>query len=395
MKIVIIPSHNQVKHIPEIIQNYEKQTLLPDLLLFVLDRCKDNSEEILRSTVCKLRIEYITKETGENFSAGLTRDFGVEYIQKNYPEYEMIVFTDGDCIPSNKLIELHYENIKQSNKSIVSCGMRNKQKESGEWEIDERLSPLWINEFSFNDKNSRLIVSNQLTLDNIFTYSCNFAFNKNAIELCQNINVLLSNSKRVFNPEFDGSWGGEDSFVSHCLYRTGNYILLTTKDCYVDHFWHIESSKIDKNKKLTLQKTLSKKLERLILNNKIDAPIQTVKKAYHISFGPCDTNNEIKNCSDVSGLDSNISFYIDHICEKYSLERLKNVFRYFLTNNIRTDICESSIVRVSDYDIYYCKQLLGYMKFYLVDDVIEFVDDVDKFKLISSSGSFLEYSSDK
>ena len=199
----------------------------------------------------------------------------------------------------------------------------------------------------------------------------------------------------MFNPEFDGSWGGEDSFISHCLYRTGNYILLTTKECYVDHFWHIESSKIDKNKKLIIQKTLSKKLERLILNNKIDAPIQTVKKAYHISFGPCDTNNEIKNCSDVCGLESNISFYIDHICEKYSLERLKNVFRYFLTNNIRTDICESSIVRVSDYDIYYCKQLLGYMKFYLVDDVIEFVDDVDKFKLISSSGSFLEYGSDK
>lgn len=391
MKIVIIPSHNQVKHIKSIIENYEKQTLLPDLLLFVLDRCEDNSEEVLKSTVCKLRIEYIIKETGENFSAGLTRDFGVDYIQKNYPEYEMIIFTDGDCIPSNKLVELHYENINQSNKSIVSCGMRNKQKESGEWEEDERLSPLWINEFSFTDKNSRLIVSNPLALDNIFTYSCNFAFNKNAIELCQNINYKLSKSTRVFNPEFDGSWGGEDSFISHCLYRTGNYILLTSKDCYVNHFWHEEVSKKNNSKKKMLQNLLSKRLERLILDNEIEAPIQTVRKSHHISFGMFDEKNEIKNTIEVDGINDVLSFYIEHIIEKYYLEKIRIIFRYFLCNNIRSYVSEGSCRRISDVDINDAKQMLGYMKFYLNKDKIEFIDDVGEYKKIVSDNSFLEY----
>ena len=391
MKIVIIPSHNQSKHINQIIENYEKQTLLPDLLLFVLDRCEDDSEEVIKSTVCKLRIGYVIKEVGKNFSAGLTRDVGIDYIQKHYPEYEMIIFTDGDCIPSKRLIELHYENICQSKNSIVSCGARNKQKVSGEWEEDERLSPLWINEFSFGDRNSRLIISNALTLDNIFTYSCNFAFNKNAIELCQNINSNLSNSKRVFNPEFDGSWGGEDSFISHCLYRTGNYILMTNKECYVDHFWHEEVSKKNNSKKKMLQNLLSKRLEKLILENIIEGPIQTIKKAYFISFGSNDVVNEIKNTIDVDGVDSVISFYIDHVCEKYSLEKFKNVFRTFLTNNCRSNICEGSVCRVCDSDISKYKQMLGYMKFYLVNDEIVFVDDIDKFDQIRSSNSFLEY----
>ncbi len=391
MKIVIIPSHNQAKHIKPIIENYEKQTLLPDLLLFVLDRCEDNSEEVIKSTVCKLRIGYVIKEVGKNFSAGLTRDFGIDYIQKHYPEYEMIIFTDGDCIPSERLVETHYENICQSNKPIVSCGMRNKQKESGEWEEDERLSPLWINEFTFGNRNSRLIVSNPLALDNIFTYSCNFAFNKNAIELCQTINFKLSNSTRVFNPEFDGSWGGEDSFISHCLYRTGNYILMTSKECYVDHFWHEEVSKKNNSKKKMLQNLLSKRLEQLILNNEIEAPIQTIKKSYNISFGMFDEKNEIKNTTDVFGVNDILAFYIDHVCEKYSLEKFRIVFKYFLINNIRSYVSEERCGKISDSDINDVKQMLGYMKFYLNNDRIEFIDDVFKYEKIVSNNSFLEY----
>lgn len=391
MKIVIIPSHNQSKHIKQIIENYEKQTLLPDLLLFVLDRCEDDSEEVIKSTVCKLRIGYVIKEVGKNFSAGLTRDFGVDYIQNHYPEYEMIVFTDGDCIPSERLVETHYENIKQSNKPIVSCGMRSKQKETGEWEEDERLSPLWINEFTFGNRNSRLIISNALALDNIFTYSCNFAFNKNAIELCQDINFKLSKSSRVFNPEFDGSWGGEDSFISHCLYRTGNYILMTNKDCYVDHFWHEEVSKKNNSKKKLLQNLLSKRLEKLILCNDIEAPIQTIKKSHYISFGMFDEKNEIKNTIDVCDIDDQILFYIDYIVEKYYLEKYRTIFKYFLTNNVRSYVSEGSSPRISDVDINDAKQMLGYIKFYLNNDRIDFVDDMEKYKRLVSDKTFLEY----
>ncbi len=35
--------------------------------------------------------------------------------------------------------------------------------------------------------------------------------------------------------------------------------------------------------------------------------------------------------------------------------------------------------------------MLGYMKFYLNDDKIVFLDDVDDFKLIENDGKFLDY----
>ena len=50
-------------------------------------------------------MRWIEKNVGENFSAGLTRDFGVNYVLENYPNYEMILFTDGDCVPSERVIE--------------------------------------------------------------------------------------------------------------------------------------------------------------------------------------------------------------------------------------------------------------------------------------------------
>ena len=113
MICVIIPSHNQEKHILDIIKGYEEQHIKPNVVLFVLDRCSDNSKNILDNIISNLNIRYIEKDFGDNFSAGMTRDFGVDYIQHNY-NYEMIVFTDGDCVPSKNLIREHLDNINKN-----------------------------------------------------------------------------------------------------------------------------------------------------------------------------------------------------------------------------------------------------------------------------------------
>jgi len=58
---VVVPSHNQGKYISRIIRGYESQTVSPDLLLFVLDRCNDDSENIIRNTKTNLNVRYINK----------------------------------------------------------------------------------------------------------------------------------------------------------------------------------------------------------------------------------------------------------------------------------------------------------------------------------------------
>jgi hypothetical protein len=384
MNIVIVPSHNQAEHIPKIISAYSNQTILPDLLLFVLDRYSEKIQEIFSK---KILVKYITKTTGENFSAGLTRDFGVSFVQENYPDYNTIIFSDGDCIPSEKFLERHLENLNQ-NFPIVSCGKRFKQDIDGKFQDDERCDRKWVNEYSFTNKNGRMIVANYLTLETIFTYSCNLGFNKLSVELCQSVNEKLGSGKRVFNSYFDGSWGGEDNFISHILYRCGGYILLTSEDCFVNHFYHLEQKKnhIEKNKKL---KELSKKLEAMVLSGVFEGPIQNVKKGLWISFGPHERNN-IKNIVDVEGVDFRVWNILEWISEKYS-KNDKIVFKNFLTNNRKENFLGISCKDISDFDIHYYKEFLGYLKFYFRNGDVVFEDDVKRFEMKLFGNSFLDY----
>lgn len=381
MNIIIVPSHNQSEHISKIVSGYELQTILPDLLIFVLDRYSEKVSEIYSE---KIKVEYIAKSTGENFSAGLTRDFGIDYVQKNYPNYSTIIFSDGDCIPSEKFLESHLENLLQ-NFPIVSCGKRYKESNEGVWEDDERCDKKWINGYSFTDKNNRMVVANFLTLENILTYSCNLGFNKLSIELCQMVNEKLGSGRRVFNNIFDGAWGGEDNFISHILYRCGGYILLTSSECFVNHMYHPEAKKNHKEKNIKL-KELSKKLEQMILSGIIEGPVQTVNKGLWISFGPHERNN-IKNIVDIEGVDFRIWNILEWFLEKYD-KSCGVIFKNFLTNNRKENFLGIPGKNFSDDDIYFYKDLLGYLKFYFRNGEVVFEDDLENYQKITRESLF-------
>lgn len=332
MNIVIIPSHNQADNISKIIKGYEKQTKLPDLVLFVFDRCSDNSRQEFLKIKTKLNIRCLIKNDGTNFSAGMTRDFGIDYVIKNFPEYTNIIFTDGDCIPSEKLVELHDDCLSHSSCPAVSCGRRIMIEKNGIETEDERIDNSWGNQYSFTDRNARLLVSNRVTLDSIFTYSCNLAFNKSAIQLCKRINSLISNSDRVFNPEFDGSWGGEDNFISDCLFRTGNNILLTSKECYVKHIWHEESQRVGLDIKKQILKRLSNTLKQLIVIGDVAGDYTIFERNRNIGlptgFFHQEANNIKRVVKDETGIDSildKLKFPFEHkelyLFSKYVLAR--------------------------------------------------------------------------
>lgn len=388
MKIIIVPSHNQSKNIKRIVEGYESQTILPDLLLFVFDRCSDDSLEEISEIRTFLNLKWIEKNVGENFSAGLTRDFGVNYVLENCPNYEMILFTDGDCVPSERVIEKHLENLNQSEKSVVSCGMRKMQDVSGNLLEDERLDS-WVNGFSFTEKNGRVLLANRFTIYDIFTYSCNFAFNKSAIELCRSVNEKLSNESRVFNNLFDGKWGGEDNLISHILFRTGNWILLCDKESWVEHIYHEEYPKQDLEKRKMLVLNLSKKLEVLILQGKIEGSVQRIHKNDYISFGVFDINNDIKNTNYVEGLNLQLDNCLEYISEKYLYDKI--VLKYLFTTNVRNVYVNGSGPK--NFNLGYYKQLSGYLKFYLRKDDIVFEDDVELFKKNDGTNKSCSYCS--
>ena len=273
---MIVPSHNQSKHIESIIRSYEKQTLRPDLLLFVFDRCEDDSVNIIGNITTDLNVSYVEKKFGSNFSAGMTRDYGYDKLL-SIPDtnFGVVIFTDGDCYPNETVVEDHYFNCTIRDTPIVSCGRRMMQDKFGEFQEDERMSS-WAQGYSFVNRNARMISSTRTSIDSIFTYSCNLAFNIRALELCRNVNSTLSINPRIFNSEFDGSWGGEDNFISDIMFRTGNFITLSDHRSCVYHYWH-EPSVIEDNRR-RVWKDLSYRLSSAVFNKIIDGPITIVER---------------------------------------------------------------------------------------------------------------------
>jgi uncharacterized protein YeeX (DUF496 family) len=189
---------------------------------------------------------------------------------------------------------------------------------------------------------------------------------------------------------FDGTWGGEDNFISHSIFRTGGYILMCSDDCFVNHFYH-EDSPRDNRKKSQILKNLSRRLEQHILRNDIEGPIQNIKKGFHIYFGENDYKNELKNIVDIQNIDQEILNIVEWICLEYGYVSWKTIWKFFLTRNCKFFVEDGSVSNFSDYDISFFKELLGYVKIYLKDDKLEFVDDVSKFSKKVSDNSFLDY----
>lgn len=338
-----------------------------DLLLFVLDRCEDDSEEVLKSINSTIVVMYVKKTAGNNFSAGMTRDFGLECI-KNL-DYEMVLFTDGDCVPSDNVVEEHYNNIKNTNKALVSIGKRITQEENGDWKDDERNIGDWVNGTNFG-KIGRIVHTHLYATKSVMIYSCNLAFNKKAINLCKHINKTISNSDRVFNLEFDGTWGGEDDFISHCLFLTSNWIVMCSNESYVKHYYHKEAKK-DYNKKYEKIQKLSNLLKQNIIEGKIEGEVKTFKKNILSNVAP-------------NSLD--ISYYSDIVETNISTKYEKKLFDacYALATTRLYKFEGQDIIRYSN-NINEIIQCISFMKYYLQNDNIIFEDDLEQFSYKSLS----------
>lgn len=377
MNIVIVPSHNQANNISKIIKGYEKQTIIPDLLLFVFDRCSDNSRQEFLRQKTSLNLKCIIKNEGVNFSAGMTRDYGIDYVVKNFPEYKTLIFTDGDCIPSEKLIELHVNCLSQSSIPAVSCGRRIMIDKVGVEVEDERIDNSWANQYSFTDRNARLLVSNRVTLDSIFTYSCNLAFNNSAVKLCKNINLSISNSDRVFNPEFDGSWGGEDNFISDCLFRTGNNILLTSKDCYVKHIWHGESSRTGLEIKKQILRRLSNSLKHLIIIGEVSGDYTIFEKNRNINLPSGFFHQEINNINRIQKHEFGIEQILNIVRFPIEHPDMKLIGNYVMSRNrIVVDATQNNPKKQDiTHIVEYLTDFLTFSKFYLDKDTISYFEE--------------------
>ena len=255
--IVVIPIHNQGKNLAHVLSAYMVQTVMPEHIILVCDRCTDISKDLASSFISKFAVFdcvlHVIDTNGSNvtgFGAGRTRDVGVTYA-KSLGLTGPYFFSDGDCVPSTGLVAHHKSQLGVAGPRIT-CGLRYEtvppdQKpdfpviETNPEVIqdDLRVSADYCKYKVFGQGCDRLVLIPEVIEHSWVCWSCNLGMNDAAIDLCYYVNGALNgDTNRIFNSAFDGRWGGEDGFVGCTLYRWGGEIVALGRQSNVVHIWH-------------------------------------------------------------------------------------------------------------------------------------------------------------
>jgi len=250
--------HNQEENLQSILDAYSSQSFIPDSFVFVLDRCSDNSENILKKFSENHNTKIIQNTFGKGFMSGYCRDLGTNAIQKENINAN-ILFLDGDCIPTHDLF-LEVSNILKTPKQTITINSRLNQfeKDSSVYLSDSRVGNPWLKDLIFVDGKNNIVKNMDLSRLRMITWSCCLGMNSLAITEVKNINKNLYNIERIFSPAFDGTWGGEDDFVGLSAMLFGIDVVAINPEHNVKHIWHESKSNEDflKNSKKEYEKLL-------------------------------------------------------------------------------------------------------------------------------------------
>lgn len=214
------------------------QTILPDAIVFVFDRVDipDMTEYNNNGyNVYSVRSDpdpTIPKYRSGEIYAGHTRNTGITFIENKIPDYDAILFIDGDCIPQPELIDSH-RYICSSDIPILSCGKR-RESDHGWHDRREKFGRLHSIGIFRRD-----IIINDLSLlkDGLIVWSCNIAMNRKCITLIKQFNDTYFGKSEVFNSHFNGGWGGEDSFLGIMAHAARVFIHVISRGA-VEHIYH-------------------------------------------------------------------------------------------------------------------------------------------------------------
>lgn len=228
---VITLIHNQAKNLPIVLRAYEEQSVQPSEYIFVLDRCSDESEEILLRFSKNNPAKIVKNENGSNFLAGYCRDLGLSVTEGD------VLFLDGDCVPGKDVFN-QASLTMSSEEPLISIIKRINQKEDGDgYDPDARESTPWYKGWIFNEPTT-IVKHKELSRIRMLTWSCSFSLNRLAIDKIKEINKELGFGDRLFPAIFDGKWGGEDDHIGHVAMFADMKIIAISSEYYVTHIWH-------------------------------------------------------------------------------------------------------------------------------------------------------------
>lgn len=224
--------HNQEKNLNKLLDSYSEQSIKPNNFIFVLDRCSDNSENIITEFSKKFSTIIIKNDYGSGFMAGYCRDLAYQKY-RNLP----VIFLDGDCIPSSDLF-LHFSLEFERNKNGIIIGSRRLENELGKITNDNRIMIPWLEGKIFRQNENINITNKFFAKVGMLTWSCCLGITPFAANIISSINKTITGNGRIFSSSFDGRYGGEDDIVGLIAMFYNIQISSIATKHHVLHKWH-------------------------------------------------------------------------------------------------------------------------------------------------------------
>lgn len=216
--------YRQSQYIDEMVAAVNAQTVLPGVFYVCLDRPtvleKKTVETALEAYKGEYRIlsmddlpDYMgnpnTYEGETMFLAGFRRNQAIDIAINERPGLNGFVFIDGDCIPDTGLIEEHGRLLKGA-VPLILIGRRREDKHNGN---DQRELAKPLESYRFFDFDTQVLTESYLFESSSVVWSCNVSFNRRSIDALKHFNRKYYERDEVFSSEFNGTWGGEDTFL--------------------------------------------------------------------------------------------------------------------------------------------------------------------------------------
>lgn len=200
MITAIIPCHTP-NNIRDIVAKLHAQQCE---IVVVLDRIQCELPEY---------VHVVTNDEGDGFLAGKCRDIGLVEAEKYGDEF---VFLDDDCIPQENFIASHKKWLELTC-PLVTLGRRIEKEYN--WKDRREVFDSVYNLDLFSKTGT--MVNNASLINNCSAlWSCNFGLNRKGLTLIRRMMARYFNTDRIFNPAFDGNWGGEDSFLAYIAWSS-------------------------------------------------------------------------------------------------------------------------------------------------------------------------------
>lgn len=209
-----------------IFRNLLVQSELPGEIIVGIDRgSEDEQKEVMEiykrlcdkaSVQVPFRTIVINKPKQKrkgDFFAGFVRNS----IEKLVAPESAIVFLDGDCVPQQDFIKEHKMRLP-FHLPVITFG---KRVETERRNADPRLdNPEFFNEGFFKGY-GKILTNPKFISEGLVSWSCNLGMSPAARRLIKRFNALYYGSTGLFNPIFDGAWGGEDTFLGFTSWHLG------------------------------------------------------------------------------------------------------------------------------------------------------------------------------